>query len=195
MTATVVINRYTGVAPGTPAVISSGNTVVNATDTHQTVAGGSNYPVKVPAGGTNYSYWCVTRLATTAKPQNAINNLRWYTDGSNNFGTGIGVNVGQATSYVRATGTQGETGTALNKTNYTSLTTAINGADGIADAFTKTTAAPLSVAGSVTGTAAFGNYVVYQVTVTNAASAGVHPTEVADGGPGPETFTWLYDET
>jgi hypothetical protein len=77
----------------------------------------------------------------------------------------------------------GSTGDALNTTNYgTMLTTATP------PAFTMyTSGSPLTVAGSTTTTTtALGNLVVYQLTVTMAASAGTTAQE---------TFTWLFDET
>lgn len=75
MAATVVINRLTGAGP-TLNVITTINTRCNAEDTHST-AGTSN-PIVIPSSGTNYSYWCVTRLQCTVAPTTLINNLKWY---------------------------------------------------------------------------------------------------------------------
>jgi hypothetical protein len=179
MAATVVVNRLTGVGP-TATNIKSINTVANAQDTHEATASTSSNPIKIPAAGTNYSYWVVTRLETTVGPTGTVNNLRWHTDGSNNFGTGVGCNVQTATGYVQATGTVGETGTILNTANYGTLAAAP------ADCFARTSGSPLSVTGSTTTTGQFGDRVVYQLTVGTGASAGT---------TGQETFTWLYDET
>lgn len=87
MAATVQIGRKTGVAPGTFTDITSINTRANAEDVHS-VAGTSN-PIRIPSAGTNYSYWVSTRLKVTVTPAGTIDNLRWFTDGANNFGTGV----------------------------------------------------------------------------------------------------------
>jgi hypothetical protein len=117
-----------------------------------------------------------------------INNLEWYTDGVDSYGTGVTCVVATAAraSYTQAGGTPGVTGTELNNTNYTggTLTPATPG-----NAFSETSGAPLSVTGSTAATGAFGDMVIYQVTVTTTADPGVEPSG------GPETFTFRYDET
>jgi hypothetical protein len=182
MPATVIINRWTG-ASGSPTktAITSANTVANAVDSHQSTASSSTNPVRVPSSGTNYSYWVVTRLSATTSPTGTIDNIRWYTDSSNNFGTGITCKGEQATTYVQATGTAGTTGTQLTTGNYSTVTTP-------ADVFTFTSGSPKSMTGSITNpsTGDFANFFVYQIEVSTTASPGV---------TGQETFTWLYDET
>jgi len=174
MAATVNIKRWTGASGSmSGTVITSANTVANAVDAHQSTASSSTDPIKIPPSGTNYSYWVSTRLATGATgPTGTISNLRWYSDGSNSFGTGVGCNVKTASTYTQATGTQGVTGDAMS---------------GGAAFETKTSGSPLTVTGTcTTANTDFGDYVVYQLTVGPTASAGV---------TGQETFTWLYDET
>lgn len=181
MAATVQIRRWTG-ASGSPTKtnITSANTVANAQDVHEATASSSSNPIKIPAAGTNYSYWVATRLFASVAPTGSITNIRWHTDGTNNFGTGVGCNVSSsASTYVQATGTVGTTGNILNNTNYSGVGTPSN-------AFTYKSTATLAVTGSISGTGDFGNFVVYQLTVTTTASPG--PTSQ-------ETFTWLYDET
>ena len=181
MAATVTVRRWTGTSGGpTKTAIKAINTVANAQDTHETTAASSSNPIKIPAAGTNYSYWVVTRLQATVAPTGTINNLRWHTDGSANFGTGVGCNSNQATAYVQATGTVASTGDILNTTNYATLSATV------VDCFSETSGAPLAVTGSTTTTGDFGNFVVYQITVGTTASAGATAQE---------TFTWLYDET
>jgi hypothetical protein len=188
MVATITINRLTGPA-GTivETDITSINTRVNADDSHS-VAGTTN-PIEIPSGADNYSYWCTTQLDATVAPDNLVDNLEWYTDGSNTYGTGVTCVVAQAAraSYTQATGTPGVTGTVLNNTNYTggTLTPATP-----TDAFAYVTGAPLAVTGSTTTTGAFGDMVIYQVVVANTASPGDHPP-----GGSEEPFTWRYDET
>lgn len=178
MPATVQIVRLTGAGP-TATDITSINTRANAEDAH-TTAGTSN-PIQIPASGTNYSYWVTTRLNAVTSPTSTINNIKWFTDGGNGMGTGVGVRVGTATGYVQATGTPGVTGTELTAGNYSGFTL------GNADAFTYTAGSPLSVTGSISNpsTGQFGDRVVYQVTVGSTA---------LPGATGAETFSWSYDE-
>ena len=185
MAATVKINRLTGSGAGTGTDITGINTRANAEDAHST-AGTSN-PIRIPASGTNYSFWVSTRLNVTVTPSGTINNLRWFTDGANNFGTGITfkvspANVGANAGYRQATGTTGTTGTQLNTTNHTGLTGAP------VDGFTYTSGSPLSLTGSLTNpsTGLFGDIVVYQVEVGTTAAAGATAAE---------TLSWRWDET
>lgn len=177
--ATVLIRRLTGAGP-TATDITSINTRANAEDAHSTA--GTTNPIQIPAAGTNYSYWVVTRLDCTVTPAGTINNIKWYTDGGNGFGTGVTCKVNTASGYVQATGTAGTTGTQLTTGNYATL------AGAPSDAFAFTTGSPLSVTGSITNpsTGQFGDRVVYQIEVGSTASPGATPAE---------TFTWRYDET
>lgn len=176
MAATVIINRLTGAGP-TATDITSINTRANAEDAHTTA--GTTNSILVPAAGTNYSYWVVTRLNVTAITSGTVDNVKWYTDGANNFGTGVTMKANQATAYTQATGTAGTTGLQLTVGNYATVTTPV-------DAFTFTSGSPLSVTGTTTGTGQFGNYVVYQIEVGTTAASGATATE---------TLTWKYDDT
>jgi len=177
MAATVLIRRLTGAGP-TATDITSINTRANAEDAH-TTAGTSN-SILVPAAGTNYSYWVVTRLDVTAITSGTVDNVKWYTDGSNNFGTGVTCKGNTASGYVQATGTAGTSGTQLTTGNYATL------AGAPSDVFGYTSGSPLSVTGSTTGTGQFGDRVVYQIEVG---------TTAASGATAQETFTWRYDDT
>lgn len=177
MAASVSIMRLTGSGP-TATDITSINTRANAEDAHST-AGTAN-SILVPTSGSNYSFWVVTQLNVTAITAGTVNNLKWYTDGSNNFGTGVTALVNTATAYTQATGTVGTSGNLLNTTNYPSL------AGAPVDPFTYTSASPLSVNGSTSATGAFGDRVVYQIVVG---------TTAASGATAQETFTWRYDDT
>lgn len=175
----VQIRRLTGAGP-TSTDITSINTRLNAEDAH-TTAGTSN-PVRVPSSGTNYSYWCVTQLYYDGSGTGTIDNIEWFTDGTNSLGTGVGLNAQDATGYVQATGTAGTTGTELTTGNYATLTGAP------VNAFGFTTGSPKTVTGSVTNPSseAFGNRMVLQLTVASTASAGSTSSE---------TITWRYDST
>ena len=179
MSATIKIYRWTG-STGSPTKtdITSTNTRVNAVDSPYTTE--TTYPIAIPASGTNYSYWCATRLHCSVAPTTLVNNIRWYTDGSNGFGTGISCNCNTATSYVQATGTAGVSGDVLNTSNYSTL------AGSTSSAFTYTSGSPLSVSGSTSSTGDFGDFVVFQYAIGTTASAGASAQEV---------FTWAYDES
>lgn len=183
MAAAVQIRRWTGSSGGpTKTNITSINTRANAEDVHTTAS--TDNPIKIPAAGANYSYWVSTRLFANSAPSGKIDNIRWHTDGTANFGTGVDAIVGQAsTTYYGATGTLGTTGTELTTSSYGSLSAPP------VDAFSTypSAATNLAVTGSVSmATGDFGNFVVYQLTVGATANPG--PTSM-------ETFTWLYDET
>lgn len=168
----IQIRRWTGAAGSeTKDNITDTNTRFLASDSH-TVAGTSN-PVLIPDSGTNYSYKASTRLYYDGSGTGTIDNIKWYTDGDNNLGTGIGLNVKTASTYSQATGTEGETGDEMT---------------GGSDAFDYTSANPLSVTGSVTDPANedVGDFVELQSTVGTTASAGTSTQE---------TVTWRYDST
>ena len=176
MAATVIINRLTGAGP-TKTAITNANTRANASDSPSETTGNS---ILVPTSGTAYSYWVTTRLEVTAITAGTVDNVKWFTDGSNNFGTGVTCRVGTATAYTQATGTLGDTGTALTTGAYPSFTL------GNANAFTYITSAPLSVTGTASANGEFGDRVVYQIEVASGASSGATAQE---------TFTWRYDDT
>lgn len=181
MAATVTIRRWTGAGGGpTKTDITSINTRANAEDAHSTA--GTTNPVQVPAAGTNYSYWVSTQLSADTTPSGTIDNLRWYTDGSNNFGTGITCKGNTASAYVQATGTVGTTGTQLTTGNHASLAAAP------VDVFTHTSGSPKTVTGSISNpsTGDIGHQFVYQIEVASTAGPGASAQE---------TFTWKYDET
>jgi hypothetical protein len=175
----VQIRRLTGAGP-TGTDITSINTRLNAEDAHTTA--GTTNPILKPAAGTNYSYWCATRLYYNGAGTGTINNIKWFTDGANGLGTGRTLVVNTATGYVQATGTPGETGTQLTTGNYATL------AGAPTNAFAYTTGSPLSVTGTVTNpsSAYFGDYVVMQAEIGTTASAGASSTE---------TVSWRYDST
>lgn len=188
MAATVDVIRKTGPSGGiTNNVISAINTRANAEDAHS-VAGVLNAVRRpLPAQPDKYSYWVSTRIIVTVTPAGVIDNLRWFTDGTDNFGTGISCNVAKASSgaddgYREATGTLGDTGTELTQINHDGLDEAP------ADAFTFTIGSPKVLAGSIANPAIgeVGDHVVYQLVVSDAASSG--PSNQ-------EQFTFRYDET
>lgn len=177
----VQIQRWTGASGSeTKDDITSINTRGQASDVHSTA--GTDNPVLIPNSGTNYSYWISTRLYYDGSDSGTIDNIKWYSDGSNSLGTGITC-VGQdADSYVQATGTEGETGDELTTGNHSGLSGAPE------DVFNFTSGSPKSIAGSVTDPAneEISDFFVYQFAVADDASAGASSSE---------TFTWQYDTT
>jgi hypothetical protein len=175
----VQIHRLTGDGPsGTD--ITDINTRANAEDAHSTA--GTDNPILIPSEGSNYSYWVNTRLYYDGQGTGTVNNIEWFSDGANGFGTGVTCVGNTATAYEQAVGTPGVTGTVLNTTNYEDLTGAP------VDVFGHVTADAKSVTGSVTDPddEYFANLFVYQMVIASNASAG--PTNQ-------ETFTWRYDTT
>lgn len=180
MAATVQVGRKTGAGAGTFTDITSINTRMNAADAHTTADTAS--PVSVPeagSGGTNRSYWATTRLKVTAGSYTTIDNLRVYSDGSNNLGTGLTCKVAKASTganagYRQATGSTGN-GTTLNTTNHTGLDATP------ADFFSYNSGSPLALSGSSTASATgeFGDHVVFQIEVTESAGSGASAAETA----------------
>lgn len=182
MAATIKIIRWTGTSGSETKTAIDGTT--NRASTSDVAAPGTANPIPVPTGaGTNYSYWVVTRLSATVAPTTAINNVKWYSDGSNSMGTGVSLNVATASAYKQATGTGGTTGDLLNSSFYTSNLSPTTASD----AFAKTSGSPLSLTGSIgAATGDFADFVVYQVAVISTAGPGVTTAE---------TVTFQYDET
>lgn len=180
MAATIIINRLTGAGP-TKTNITSSNTRASTSDNPYTTE--TTNPIPIPVSGTNYSFWVVTRLECTVAPTTSVNNLKWFTDGTNSFGTGVSLSVATAVAYDQATGTVGTSGTELTVANYGNGSTDLSAP---ADAFNYSSGSPLSVTGSTSGTGDFGSRVVYQFAVADTAGAGTTTAE---------TITWQYDET
>jgi hypothetical protein len=179
MSATVKIQRWTGTT-GSPTKtdVTSINSRMNAEDT-STTAGTSN-SILIPSAGTNYSYWASFRLNITAIVGGTVNNIKFFTDGANSFGTGISLKASTATAYAQATGTAGTSGTQLTTGNYATL------AGAPVDAFTYTSGSPLAIAGSASATGDVGDFLVLQIEVVNTA---------ASGATAQETMTLRYDDT
>jgi len=179
MAATVTIRRWTGSGGGpTKTDITSINTRANAEDTHTTA--GTTNSILIPAAGSNYSYWVSTRLSVDAINAGTVDNIKWYADGSNNFGTGVTCIGDTADGYVQATGTPGTTGLELTTGNHANL------AAPPVDVFSFTSGSPESVTGTTTTTGDLGDFFIYQIVVGSTASSGATASE---------TFTWKYDDT
>ena len=176
MAAVVKIYRLTGTqATPTTTDVTSGSVHAGTQD-----ANTSPCKIPVPTSGSNHSFWVNTQLSASVAADNYINNIKWYSDGTNSFGTGVTAIISTASQYASALGAAGSSGSVLNTTNHASLT------GGPSDLFLYTSACKLSVAGSIAATTgSFGNRVVYQLSVINTGVAG---------NTGAETITWEFDE-
>lgn len=172
MAATVVIKEWTGATPTVTTVTNSRYCTTDSQDT-------STYPLVKPSSGTNYSYVKTVVPYASVAPAGGLSNLKFYTDGTNSFGTGVtvkGIPLAQG-SYGAAAGTQGTSGT-LSAAVYTSGT----------DLFTYTSASPLSLTGTLGATTGSGTFQLLQSQMALA-------TTVSAGTLTAETFTFRYDET
>lgn len=133
-----------------------------------------NDPIVRPGSGETYSFekWLRLYIGSTG-PSGSITDPRAYSDGSNDFGTGILCEAGVAASYSEPVDT--------------------DSTDATTDFFTYTSGSPLSLdqTGSNSGpysqtNSDFGDYLVMQATVQDNASPGLTSSE---------TLTIAYDET
>lgn len=179
MAATVTIRRWTGDSGNpTKTDITGINTRANAEDAH--TPNGTTNSILIPAAGSNYSYWVSTRLSVDSISGGTVDNFKWYTDGSNNFGTGVSCIGATADKYVQASGTAGQTGLELTPDNHSGLSKeAVN-------VFMFTSDSPQSIMGAANRTGDAGDFLIYQIVVGATASSGATASE---------TFTWKYDDT
>lgn len=149
-------------------------------------------PIVIPAAGTNFSFVKSSYLFVDVAPSLQINNVKFFTDGVNGLGTGVGQvvgtqlpvrNSGSTAAYIVATGTIGTTGNEM--------TTFYTGISATTDVFTLTSGSPKSITiseagGIMNAVNETTDYVVFQMTVANTAS----PISATPN----ETGTWRYDE-
>jgi len=111
-----------GAAPGTPTTVTAAR-YCTADDPNP----GLNNPIPIPSTGENNSYWKSHFLEITVAPSVQIDNIRWYTDGTLDWGTDVRVIVGvkpigdngcPIANYEQATGVEGTSGNhILDATN------------------------------------------------------------------------------
>jgi hypothetical protein len=150
-------------------------------------------PIPRPgAAATNHSFWRNVYLECIIAPTTSLNNVQWFTDGVNNYGTDVNLSIGDETpekssgssaGYVAATGTPGLSGNEL-VTNNAQITGKVN-------AFTFTSGVPKTVtitdgSGTITSVGETTDYIVLQMDVTENA---------VPGATGVETLTFQYDES
>jgi len=152
----------------------------------------ANNKLVIPAAGTNYSLWKQIYLYCDNADSHTLDNLKFYSDGTNSFGTGVDLQVGlqfptknsgASTGYELPTLT-GDSGDEM-VAGHTVITSK-------ASVFDYTSAAPLtgptiSEAGNVINAAGeTSNYLVLQMDVASTAGPGELPVD--------ETLTIQYDE-
>lgn len=129
-------------------------------------------PLVVPTSGTNYSYVKKLRAYMEAPPNTNITDMRWYTDGSSGFGTGVAV-----------------TAKNIGTTFGTHYKTAMSGG---ADLFGYTSGSPLNGDGTDAGpfvpaddNTYIGDIIELQMSVADTAT---------NGALTPENVTLAYSE-
>lgn len=167
MAATIQIHEMSALAAGTDK--TSGTVRFKDADDATVDA---NNPLVIPAADSVYSYTKKLRPYMDAAPDTSISNIRWYTDGTISFGTGISVsckNIG--TTF----GSQYKTAMAAG-----------------ADLFGKTSGSPLDGDGTDAGPfvpadddSYIGDIIELQMAVASTASSGTLTAE---------TLTLAYDE-
>lgn len=150
-----------------------------------------NNPIPVPTTGYNYSYWKHIYLKCTDDTGlTQIDNVKFYSDGGNSFGTGIGLMVGSQTptnnsgsnaGYDDAGGTEGSTGSAITTHGSVSANDSVFG-------FTSGSPKDVSISESgsiIDATNEKTDYIILQLSVASTASGGALTAE---------TLTFSYDE-
>jgi len=179
MPATVTVRRWTGTAGApTKTNVTSATTRVSQSDNPTP---GTGTPIPIPPSGESRSWWASFRLSCDVTPAGTIDNLKWYSDGTNNFGTGVSMDGADASTGADA-GYRQAADTDLSQANHTGLDAAP------ASVFGYTSGSPKVLGGSIANpsTGDFGDFFVLQMTVVSTASPGVTPSE---------TFTFQFDET
>ena len=183
MAATVIINEWT--SAGSQTDKTSGTVrFKNANDTNVDL----NDPLVVPGSGQEYGFEKWLRLQITdAGGFTQIDNLRAYSDGANNFGTGV--KVWYATDSAFQTPVVPDEGQDPPKFNGPSTGSP---GDDMADLFTATSGAPIDMDALNTGPFTdgspaehIGDFLVLVMEVETTASNGVLTAE---------TLTFAYDE-
>ena len=117
-----------------------------------------NAPLVKPNSGSDWSFEKWLRLNVTGGTYSQITNIRAYTDGTSGLGTGVNLWAKAVATY--ATPVQGTAST------------------GYANAFTYTSAAPLSLgAGPFTATGEKGDHLVLLAEVLSTAAGGLTASE------------------
>lgn len=177
MAATVTIREWNGTT-GSPTQTDKTSGDIRYRQSNSATVDANN-PLSKPTSGSTWSFdkWLQLHIGATG-PTGQITNLQWYSDGTNNYGTGITAfikttNPGSAT-FVTPTNPGTDTG-------YTSQFTYTSGASKNMDAVTA--GAPYSTINTD-----IGDFAVLHMTIDSTVTAPQNPTSS-------ETLTWSWDET
>lgn len=181
MAATVLFAQYNGAIPGASTDVNSASVTVGTSDEAQSASA-----IPIPTSGSNHSFWSTFALVATVAPDNALDNLFWYTDGTNSFGTGVDGIVTTASAYVRGLGTAGSSGALLDSACHGGISGCPDAAT--SDMFLYSSGCKLTVTGSIAATTGSvgDKFVVQQLSVISTAGAG---------NTSEETITMEFDET
>lgn len=178
MVATVLINEWNGSSTGPAQTNKTAGTIrfKNADDAVVDTAD----RLIIPAAGQEYSFGKWIRLEISVAPSVDIDNIRAYSDGANNFGTGVkawyAVRGTYATPGIPAEGNDPPKGPG----------TTVN----MLDFFLRVSTAPIDMdainAGPFTTTGDIADWLVMVMEAETSAVQGQTPTE---------PLTWAYDET
>ena len=183
MAATVIINEYNGAPPGTKTDKTSGTVrFKNADDANVNLTN----PLVVPTSGQEYSYEKWLRLQITDEGGfTQIDNLRAYSDGSNNFGTGVKL-------WYAVTGAYDQPVIPNESADPPQSAAAGSPVENMTDFFTSSSGAPIDLDSINTGpftdgspAEEIGDFLVLAMEVETTASQGVLTAE---------TLTFAYDE-
>ena len=163
MAATVQIHEMTDTTTGYD---KTGGTV-RFKSADETATGSTNR-LAIPDSGTDYSYTKQLRFYVSVAPSEDLQNLRAYTDESNTFGTGIGVQYDLTAGFTTQTDSD------------------ISGTDLFARGSGDPADLDANNTGPHTGTGYKGDFLRMQMTVADTASPGTLSAE---------TLTFAYDET
>lgn len=170
MAATVLLREKNGA--GETATDKTSGTVRFKSADDATVD--ANNPLSKPSAGNTRSYEKWLRLNFSVGPTGTITAPKFYTDGTNNFGTGISL-------YIRTT----------NPGSYSTPAVPANDSAGT-DAFTYNSGSAKAIdvanAGPFSGTGDKADYMVLWITLATSVSAPQNPTSS-------ETITVGWDET
>jgi hypothetical protein len=182
MAATVIINEYNG-AGGTKTDKTSGTVrFKNADDANVNLAD----PLVVPGSGQEYSYEKWLRLEITdAGGFTQIDNLRAYSDGTNNFGAGVKLWYAVAGTFIQPV-------VPSEGSDPPQSAAAGSPVENMADFFSSSSGAPIDLDGINTGpftdgspAEEIGDFLALVMEVEPGASQGVLTAE---------TLTFAFDE-
>jgi hypothetical protein len=177
MAATVTIQEWNGTT-GSPTQTDKTSGDIRYRQSNSSTVDANN-PLSKPTSGSTWSFdkWLQLHIGSTG-PTGSITNLQFYTDGTNNYGTGI-------TAFIKTTNiASGAFTTPVNAgtdTGYTNMFTFNSGAAKNMDAVTA--GAPYSGT-----TVNIGDFAVLHMTIDTTVTAPQNPTSS-------ETLTWSWDET